>query len=103
MLSCYLFALFFKKIEIISDVIIPVTAILKTFFYHFFFFFFFFFFCNITKYDCTKFHVKSIFLSGFTQCELYVPLPHPGHVRKNNPGETGLKLLQQAAMNWIEN
>ena len=43
MLSCYLFALFFKKIEIISDVIIPVTAILKTFFYHFFFFFFFFF------------------------------------------------------------
>ena len=39
MLSCYLFALFFKKIEIISDVIIPVTAILKTFFYHFFFFF----------------------------------------------------------------
>ena len=40
MLSCYLFALFFKKIEIISDVIIPVTAILKTFFYHFFFFFF---------------------------------------------------------------
>ena len=26
-----------------------------------------------------------------------------GMIRKNTPGETGLKLLQQAAMNWIEN
>ena len=40
MLSFDLFALFFKKIEIISDVIIPITAILKIFFYHVFFFFF---------------------------------------------------------------
>ena len=82
MLSFDLFALFFKKIEIISDVIIPITAILKIFFYHVFFFFFF---CNITKYDCTKFHVKSIFLSGFTQCGLYVPLPHPRHDQKKIP------------------
>ena len=36
MLSFDLFALFFKKIEIISDVIIPII-----FFYHVFFFFFF--------------------------------------------------------------
>ena len=25
------------------------------------------FFCNITKYECAKFHVTSIFLSGFMQ------------------------------------
>ena len=39
----------------------PYSCNLKIFFYHFF--------CSITKYDCAKFHVKSMFLSGFTQEE----------------------------------
>ena len=33
-------------------------------------FFFYHFFCNIKKYDCAKFYVKSIFLSGFATCKL---------------------------------
>ena len=53
------FRTFFQKINIISDVIIPIAAILNFFFYQFF--------CDITKYDCAKFHVKSIFVSGFMQ------------------------------------
>ena len=51
---------FFKK-DIISDVIIPIGAILI---------FFPPFLCNITKYDCAKFYVKSIFLSAFMHCPL---------------------------------
>ena len=54
-----IFRIVFPKIDIISDVIIAITSSLKFFFYQFF--------CNIAKYDCAKFHVKSIFLSGFMQ------------------------------------
>ena len=52
------FFTFFKKIDIITDVIISIAAILKIFFVPFF--------CNISKYDSAKFHVKSIFLLGYT-------------------------------------
>ena len=38
-------------VDMISDIIIPIAAILKIFFYYIF--------CNITKYDFAKFHVKS--------------------------------------------
>ena len=76
------FALFFKKIDIISDVINPIAAVLKLIFYHFF--------CNITKYDCAKFHAKSIFLSGFRQRAALCP-PR-GMTRKKYPGSDRVKI-----------
>ena len=79
-----IFHLIFQKIDIISDVIIPAAAILKIFFYHFL--------CNITKYDCAKFHIKSIFLSGFTLGALCVPLPSTQTMmRQEYPGQIELK------------
>ena len=63
-----IFCIIFQKIDIISDVSIAIAAILKFFFYQYF--------CNTKKCDCAKFHVKSIFLSGFMQGEgggRYVP------------------------------
>ena len=72
-----IFRIIFQKIDIISDVIIPTAAILKKIFYHFF--------CNITKYDCVKVHVKSIFLSGFTQGETLCDPPPPGHDQTKIP------------------
>ena len=62
---CSHFCIIVQKNYIISDVIITIAANLEIFFYHFF--------CNIAKYDCAKFYVKSIFLSGFLQGGHYVP------------------------------
>ena len=70
-----IFRIIFQKIDVISDVIIAIAAILNFIFYHFF--------CNITKYDCAKFHVKSIFLSGF--------MPPGAWSDKNTLGLIGLK------------
>ena len=72
-----IFRIIFQKIDIISDVIIPIAAILKKIFYHFF--------CNIKKYDCAKVHVKSIFLSGFTQGETLCAPPR-GMIRQKYLG-----------------
>ena len=47
----------------ISDVIIPIVAILKIFFYHIF--------CDITKYDFAKFYVKSTHTS-FNQLSVLI-------------------------------
>ena len=70
--------------DIISEVIIHIAAILKKIFHHFF--------CNITKYDCAKFHIKSIFLSGFTLGALCVPLPSTQTmIRQEYPGQIELK------------
>ena len=72
-----IFSIIFQiKIDIISYVIILIAAILKKIFYHFF--------CNITKYDCAKFHVKIVFLSGFTQ-EGGHYAPPPGHDQTKIP------------------
>ena len=51
------FAFFFQICDIISDVITFIVRILEIFFGHFVY--------NITNYNCTNYHVKSIFLSGF--------------------------------------
>ena len=79
-----------QKLDIIGDVIIPIATILKIFFYHFFFFL-----CNITKYDCAKLHVKSIFISKFMQDQgggTMRPLPPPYRVwwDKHTLGQIGL-------------
>ena len=78
-----IFRIIFQKIDIISDVIIAIAAILNFLFYQIF--------CNITKYDCSKFHVKSIFLSGFMQRGRgrgghYVPPSSRGMIRQKYPG-----------------
>ena len=78
-----IFGIIFQKVDIISDVIIPIAAISKKVFYHFF--------CNITKYDCDKLYVESIFLLGFTSGTLCAP---PGAWSdKNSPGQIGLTVL----------
>ena len=64
------------------------------------------FFCNITKHDCAKFHVKSIFLSGFTQGEYYVlqlpPSLHPeAWLDENAPGQIGLKTRSPWYPGWL--
>ena len=82
-----IFRIIFQKIDIISDVIIAIAAILKFFFYQFF--------CNITKYDCAKFHVKSIFLSGFMQGDTLCAPTHPwGMIRQKYPGANTVKQLK---------
>ena len=53
----------------ISDVIMPIAAILKISFYDFF--------VNVTKYDCAKFHDKNLFLSGFRQGVTMCPSTPP--------------------------
>ena len=81
----------------------------KSFFYFFFFFYHFFvclFVCNITEYDCAKFHVKSIFLSGFTQGEYYVlQLPPSLHPKawsdENTPGQIELKTSSPWYPGWL--
>ena len=55
-------------------------------------------FCNITKYDCAKFYVKSIFLAAFMQGEgHYVPAPPPpsnrGMIRQKYPGTDGYSFI----------
>ena len=62
--------------------------------------FFYQFFCNMTEYDCAKFcakfHVKSIFLWGFTQGGRghYVPPPPPrAWPYKNTAGQIGLTVM----------
>ena len=59
------FALFFPISNIISDVITLIVRILEIIFGHFVY--------NMTKYTCTNYYVKSIFLSGFIQGGHYVP------------------------------
>ena len=54
-------------------------------------------FCNITKYDYVKFHVKSIFLSGFTQRVYYVP--DRDMIRQKYPGADRVKQLYVFALN----
>ena len=68
--------------------------------------FFYHFCCNITKYDCAKFHVKSIFLSGFTQGEYYVlqfpsSLPPEAWSDENAPGQIGLKTRSSWYLGWL--
>ena len=72
-----IFRIILQKTDIISDVIIAIAAILKFFFYQFF--------CNITMYNCAKFHVKSIFLSGFMQGSTLCPPPPRGMIRQRYP------------------
>ena len=55
--------------------------------------FFYHFCCNITKYDCAKFHVKSIFLSGFTQGGHYMP-PTPNMIRQKHLEADTVKQLK---------
>ena len=74
-----IFRIIFQKIDIISDVIIAIAAILKFFFYQFF--------CDIAKYDCAKFHVKRFFLSGFMQEVLCVS---QGIIRQKSPRQIDL-------------
>ena len=76
------FRIIFQKIDIISDVIIAIAAVLKFFFYQFF--------CNITKYDCAKFHVKNVFLSRFMQGEALCATPW-GMMRQKYPGTDKVK------------
>ena len=76
---------FSKNNDIISDVIIPITEILKNVFHHFF--------SNIRKYDCAEFYVKSIFLSGFmlwTGGTMYTPR---GMIRQKHPGADRVKKI----------
>ena len=92
----YSIYIFLIKIDIISDVIIPIGAILKIFFYHFF--------CHITKYDCAKFHFKSIFLSGFTQGEGRVGgtmCPPRGMIRQKYHGLDRVKFGESFSSNML--
>ena len=73
-----MFRIIFQKIDIISNVIIAIAAILKNFFYQFFF--------NMTEYDCGKFHVKSIFLSEFTLGEGGHNVPLSGMITQKYSG-----------------
>ena len=52
------------------------------------------FFGNITKYGCAKFHVKSIFLSGFTQGGV----GGGGVIRQRYPGQIELKCQETSIL-----
>ena len=71
----------FQKINIISNVIISTAAALKIFSTNFLFFF-------------AKFHVKSIFLSGFMQGEHYMPPLPRGMIRQKCPGADRVKKIK---------
>ena len=66
-------------------------------------FFLYHFFCNITKYDSAKFHVKSIFLTWYTQEEtLCAPLHPRGMIRQKYPRAERVKekLLRSITVNY---
>ena len=65
-----IFRIIFRKIEIISDVIIPIAEILKKNFYHCFY--------NIAKYDCQILWQKHFPIRIYAGRDHYVP-HHPGH------------------------
>ena len=85
----------FPKNYLANDVIIPAAVILK---------FFNDLFQSIAKYDCTKFHVKTISLSGFRQGLLHTLLERIREkqtVTDNVNGVLSHNLLNNSLRSWF--